>query len=178
MQVGMNSNIHHQAKVLHVQTEDSGYEHGHIITHIFLAGSIVASQKLDYSSDCNETTIQELIKKQHHEMITALKTGQFDKKILLKRAKPQSTIPLARKSKSVPLSNHKSNQSPKVSASTVTTEAVKTATHPNTETQLNPHLKAQGIWALPEFHRRASLASSEQVSKPLDHKKTEDNDPS
>lgn len=154
MQVGINSNIHHQSKVLHVQTEDSGYEHGHIITHIFLAGSIIASQKLEYTPDCDEVRIQELIKSQHQNIITALKSGQFDKKILLNRAqRPQGAIPLARKKNQIPL---------KSKALTVNTDSENTS-KPNsassTTGNLSDHkltglnLKSDGIWALPKFHR-------------------------
>lgn len=164
MQVGINSNIHHQAKVLHVQTEDSGYEHGHIITHIFLAGGIIASEKAEYASDCDEKTIQELIKTQHQKMIHALKAGHFDKKLLLNRARrPHGEIPLARKGtkKASPNSStHKStlelnpqDSSPKMPPR-------------QSEVKDGPGiiLESQGIWALPEFHRKSRDLRSKQES--------------
>ena len=168
MQVGINSNIHHQAKVLHVQTEDSGYEHGHIITHIFLAGSIIASQKLEYANDSDETTVKELIKSQHQDMVRALKSGQFDKRILLNRAqRPQGAIPLARK---------KSNQAPvkpipqaatKDKNEVKSTSIESTSSHTAADELHELNLQSQGIWALPQFHREHKQLARNQ--KLIDH---------
>ena len=175
MQVGMNSNIHHQAKVLHIQTEDSGFEHGHIITHIFLSGSIIASQKLEYARDSDEMTIKELIRSQHQDMIQALKTGQFDKKILLNRAhRAQGTIPLARK---------KSNQNPlKTTSHTITkdnnevkpTSRESSLGHNAVEESDKVNFQSQGIWALPQFHREQhqSKRKQKQVARQSSDKKS------
>ena len=102
MQMGINTNIQHQGKTLHVQTEDSGSEHPHIITHLFLAGQIIASERLEYSAEgVSNEMLQQQIKEQHRKMLMAIQAGQFDKKILL--AKPKkidfSNIPLARNNK-------------------------------------------------------------------------------
>ena len=42
---GFNHNIKHKGKVYHVQTEDSGVNNPHIITHLFVGGNILASKK-------------------------------------------------------------------------------------------------------------------------------------
>ena len=167
MQVGMNSNIHHQAKVLHVQTEDSGYEHGHIITHIFLAGSIIASQKLEYAHESDATTVKELIKSQHQDMVRALRSGQFDKKIFLNRAqRPQSTIPLARKK-----SNHPAKPIPPTvtkDKNEVKSTSIESTSGNAASEELNKRsLKSQGIWALPQYHREHNQL--ERTRKLIDH---------
>ncbi len=40
---GFNHNVKYKGQVFHVQTEDSGVENPHIITHLFLGGNIVKS---------------------------------------------------------------------------------------------------------------------------------------
>ena len=42
--LGYNTNVRHKGKLFHIQTEDSGIGHPHIITHLFAdGGRIVAS---------------------------------------------------------------------------------------------------------------------------------------
>ena len=119
MQMGMNTNVNHQGKILHIQTEDSGSEHPHIITHIFLSGQIIASERLEYK-DFSKEALQQSIKKQHQQMIQDLSSGKYDKKILLARPSKfsKSQIPLARKKRSStqqeekltpPISHHQSS---------------------------------------------------------------------
>ncbi len=42
---GFNHNIKHKGKVYHVQTEDSGVNNPHIITHLFVGGNILAIEE-------------------------------------------------------------------------------------------------------------------------------------
>ena len=49
MVVGFNHNIKHKGKMYHIQTEDSGLENPHIITHLFVGGNILASKKTSYA---------------------------------------------------------------------------------------------------------------------------------
>ena len=37
-QLGFNNNVRHKGRVFHIQTEDSGIKHPHIITHLFADG--------------------------------------------------------------------------------------------------------------------------------------------
>ena len=36
--LGYNNNVRHKNRVFHIQTEDSGVNHPHIITHLFMDG--------------------------------------------------------------------------------------------------------------------------------------------
>ena len=46
---GFNHNIKHKGKLFHIQTEDSGRENPHIITHVFVGGNILATKKTSYA---------------------------------------------------------------------------------------------------------------------------------
>ena len=46
---GFNTNFRYRGVLFHVQTEDSGLENPHVITHLFHGGNIMASEKRDYS---------------------------------------------------------------------------------------------------------------------------------
>ena len=46
---GFNHNIKHKGKIYHIQTEDSGIDAAHIITHLFVGGNILASKKTSYA---------------------------------------------------------------------------------------------------------------------------------
>jgi hypothetical protein len=81
--LGYNTNVRHNGKTYHVQTEDSGLNRPHIITHIFAdGGRIVASRKTDYSkhlqTDNLEETIRNLMKEQHKEMLVALRNNAYE----------------------------------------------------------------------------------------------------
>ncbi len=75
---GYNHQIPHQGQIYHIQTEDSGRSRGHIFTHIFHAGTIVASKKVYYSTTSHRTEIVDLLKKSHKSMIRKLVRGQLD----------------------------------------------------------------------------------------------------
>ncbi len=81
--LGNNNNVRHKNRMFHVQTEDSGVNHPHIITHLFMdGGRILKSVKKSYAehvgADGMRVTVQGLMKEQHQAMITALREGQFD----------------------------------------------------------------------------------------------------
>ena len=40
--LGYNNNLKHAGKLFHIQTEDSGVDHPHVITHLFTEGTILA----------------------------------------------------------------------------------------------------------------------------------------
>ena len=58
---GFNHNIKHKGKVYHVQTEDSGVNNPHIITHLFVGGNILASKKTSYADILNAENLAEVI---------------------------------------------------------------------------------------------------------------------
>src|SRR5690242_21623052 len=89
--LGYNNNVRHKNRVFHIQTEDSGVNHPHIITHLFMdGGRILKSVKRSYAehvgTDGMSETVRVLMKEQHKAMLIALKDGQFDE--LVDGAKP------------------------------------------------------------------------------------------
>ena len=81
--LGYNNNVRHRGRVFHIQTEDSGISHPHVITHLFMdGGRILKSVKKSYAehvgSDSMKETVRVLMKEQHKAMFIALRDGQFD----------------------------------------------------------------------------------------------------
>src|SRR5258705_9703700 len=81
--LGFNNNVKHRGKLFHIQTEDSGVRHPHIITHLFMdGGRILKSVKKSYAehvgADGMNETVRGLMKEQHKAMFIALRDGQFD----------------------------------------------------------------------------------------------------
>jgi hypothetical protein len=79
---GFNHNIKHKGKAYHVQTEDSGVNNPHIITHLFVGGNIIASKKTSYADIVNAENlaevVRELMEEQHKEMLRNLLSGVYD----------------------------------------------------------------------------------------------------
>ena len=79
---GFNHNIRHKGKLYHVQTEDSGRENPHIITHVFVGGNILASKKTSYAdivkADRLEQIVRELMEEQHKSVLRNLINGVYD----------------------------------------------------------------------------------------------------
>jgi len=81
--LGYNTNVRHRGRVYHIQTEDSGLERPHVITHLFAdGGRIVASQKTSYAdhvaSGGYPATVKQLMQDQHKAMFIALRAGTYD----------------------------------------------------------------------------------------------------
>jgi hypothetical protein len=82
---GFNTNVRHGGVLFHVQTEDSGRSHPHVITHLYHGGTILASEKSGYAehvdaSDC-AVRVRELMDQQHQAMLKRLGTGELDEQI-------------------------------------------------------------------------------------------------
>lgn len=82
-QVGFNDNVRHKNKVFHIQTEDSGVNRPHVITHIFMdGGRILKSVKQSYADHVGSESLPDIVRKlmkdQHKEMFVALRGGEFD----------------------------------------------------------------------------------------------------
>jgi len=85
-QMGFNNNIKFMDTVFHVQTEDSGLDSPHIITHLFAdGGRIIKSHKRSYEAHVKRPDVAEfvrdLMKSQHLEMVMKLREGAFDRVI-------------------------------------------------------------------------------------------------
>jgi hypothetical protein len=79
---GFNHNVRHRGKVYHVQTEDSGADIAHYITHVFVGGNILASKKTSYAAlrdapDVRER-VRELMEEQHKDVLRNLLGGVYD----------------------------------------------------------------------------------------------------
>ena len=82
-QVGFNNNMKFRDQVFHVQTEDSGLDKPHIITHLFAdGGRVIKSHKRTYASEVSRADVsayvRALMKQQHMEMVLMLREGKFD----------------------------------------------------------------------------------------------------
>jgi pSer/pThr/pTyr-binding forkhead associated (FHA) protein len=82
-QVGFNNNVKFNGLVFHIQTEDSGLDRPHIITHLFAdGGRIIKSHKRVYANEVKRDDIAKyvraLMKAQHMEMAIMLREGRFD----------------------------------------------------------------------------------------------------
>ncbi|MCE7891271.1 MAG: hypothetical protein DYH12_16500, partial [Sorangiineae bacterium PRO1] len=82
-QMGFNNNIKFMDQVFHVQTEDSGLDAPHIITHLFAdGGRVIKSHKRDYHEHVNRGDVADfvkgLMKAQHLEMVLMLREGRFE----------------------------------------------------------------------------------------------------
>ena len=82
-QVGFNNNIKFRGQVFHVQTEDSGLDKPHIITHLFAdGGRVIKSHKRSYADAVDRPDVahhvRSLMKGQHLEMAMLLRDGAFD----------------------------------------------------------------------------------------------------
>ncbi len=82
-QVGFNNNVKYKGLVFHIQTEDSGLDKPHLITHLFAdGGRVIKSHKRSYAHavqrDDIASFVRALMKGQHMEMAVLLRTGRFD----------------------------------------------------------------------------------------------------
>ncbi len=82
-QVGFNNNVKYKGAEYHIQTEDSGLDKPHIITHLFAdGGRIIRSHKRVYGPEVTRADVavyvRTLMKGQHMEMVLALREGKFD----------------------------------------------------------------------------------------------------
>jgi hypothetical protein len=85
-QMGFNNNIKFHGQTFHVQTEDSGLDQPHIITHLFAdGGRVIKSHKRSYAEAVTRADVAEfvrgLMKSQHLEMVLLLREGRFDEVI-------------------------------------------------------------------------------------------------
>lgn len=82
---GFNTNIRHRGVLFHVQSEDSGREHPHIITHLYYGGTIVFSEKSSYASRVREDdlagVVRGLMEGQHKAVLKRLRAGDFNEAI-------------------------------------------------------------------------------------------------
>ena len=82
MITGANTNVRYRGILFHVQTEDSGRANPHVISHLYHGGTILGSQKTDYSEHLETQdligVVRALIERQHAAMLAKLNGGGFD----------------------------------------------------------------------------------------------------
>ena len=82
MLTGFNTNIRHRGVLFHVQSEDSGRAHPHIITHLYHGGTIIFSEKSSYASHVNEPNLEDVVRGlmegQHKAVLKRLRAGDFN----------------------------------------------------------------------------------------------------
>jgi hypothetical protein len=82
---GFNTNFRYRGVLFHVQTEDSGRENPHVITHLFHGGNIIVSEKQEYSKllleDDIEAAVKEMMEGQHKAILKQLSRGEHDSAI-------------------------------------------------------------------------------------------------
>jgi hypothetical protein len=82
-QVGFNNNVKYKNQTFHIQTEDSGLDKPHVITHLFAdGGRVIKSHKRSYAEHVQREDVvpfvRQLMKNQQVEMALALRDGRFD----------------------------------------------------------------------------------------------------
>jgi len=78
---GINTDIEFEGNVYHIQTEDGGTKNPSVVTHLFLSGAILSSEKTSYADKSPQEDLVEyvkgLMKNQHRSMIKILISGKF-----------------------------------------------------------------------------------------------------
>ena len=82
-QVGFNNNVKYKNQTFHIQTEDSGLDKPHVITHLFAdGGRVIKSHKRSYAEHVKRDDVapfvRQLMKGQQLEMALSLREGKFD----------------------------------------------------------------------------------------------------
>lgn len=97
MITGFNTDIKHNEKVYHVQTEDKGVGNPYIESLVYVGGEILASKKTSYAEQLKAGGIDDkwiggLMEQQHRTMIAAIKRGRFDAPADVTKSTPKSTL--------------------------------------------------------------------------------------
>ena len=84
MITGYNTDVKHDGRVFHVQTEDKGANNPVLETLVYVSGGqIIASKQYSYAKlvkngKCDEKEVTELLESQHRQVMRWIKAGKFD----------------------------------------------------------------------------------------------------
>ena len=82
MITGFNTDVRHNGRVFHIQTEDKGDTVPEIESLVYLAGEILATRRTSYADAIqngrDDRVVQDLLEKQHRTLIAAIQRGRFD----------------------------------------------------------------------------------------------------
>ena len=84
MVTGFNTDVQHDGKVIHVQTEDKGLDNPIIETLVYRGGEILAARRTSYADlaakGVDEADIARRIEAQHNGVIADVRAGKFDQR--------------------------------------------------------------------------------------------------
>jgi hypothetical protein len=111
MITGFNTDVPHQDRVYHVQTEDRGTKDNPVLESlVYIGGTIIAKKLTPYADKinqgANDATIASLLKKQHQVIIAAIKAGRIEdliKHSAIYNSEKSQTPMVAEKEKFVPV---------------------------------------------------------------------------
>src|SRR5215217_5511969 len=82
MITGFNTDVRHDGRIYHVQTEDLGRENPVLESLVYIGGTVVAKKSTPYSEQLSggatEEMIASLLKRQHQVIIAAIKAGRIE----------------------------------------------------------------------------------------------------
>ncbi len=82
MITGYNTDVKHNNRVFHIQTEDKGESTPIVESLVYVGGEILATRKTSYAEllkdGRDDKSVQELMEQQHRTMIAAIQRGRFD----------------------------------------------------------------------------------------------------
>jgi len=87
MITGFNTDVTHEGRVYHVQTEDRGAENPCLESLVYVGGTIIAKKRTSYKDELGkgvtEDAIASRLKRQHQVIIAAIKAGRIEDLIKL-----------------------------------------------------------------------------------------------
>ena len=86
---GFNTDVRHQDRVLHVQTEVTSRPRRQITTLLFEGGTILHTLKTKLTGKEDGEALRTRMETQHREFIETLKEGSFDAEVGLGREGPE-----------------------------------------------------------------------------------------
>ena len=100
MLTGFNHNIDYREQTYHVQTEDSGRENPHIITHLFHGGDILVSERCNYvdllgalDDVALDAAIRARMEHQHKRVLKNLIRGNYADRLARVNSLPTPAMP-------------------------------------------------------------------------------------
>ncbi len=80
--MGYNTDVPHEGRVYHVQTEDRGQDNPVLESLVYMGGTVIAKKATPYLNQVQQGATEEMIatllKRQHQVIIAAIKAGRID----------------------------------------------------------------------------------------------------
>lgn len=94
MITGFNTDVSHEGRVYHVQTEDRGTDNPCLESLVYVGGTIIAKKRTSYKEELGKGVTEDMIasrlKRQHQVIIAAIKAGRIEDLI---RLSTKETVP-------------------------------------------------------------------------------------